>query len=179
MYKSIITMALLGGISATAMANQGTIHFSGEITDAPCSITSDNEDQTVRLGQISQNALLNGGTSQVQQFNITVADCRFSEQAPAGRTAVVTFTGTSNEDLDGLALTGFTNDNALAENVTIDIKHNNDSIVLGTPIDFSELQTGDNVLPFTAQVRGAPTATVDDIPLGNFSSLANFSITYN
>ncbi|WP_171264682.1 fimbrial protein [Acinetobacter sp. ANC 4558] len=181
MYKSIIAMALVSGISATAMANQGSgrINFTGEIIAAPCSITSDNMDQTVSLGQISNTALIAGGTSPSHNFNITLSECNFA--AEDGRTANITFTGNTNAAIDDLlAVTGFGDDVAKSENVAIEILDSaSEKVIFGTAITHDGLVTGDNALQFSAHVRGADDATAEDIPLGNFNGLANFSIAYN
>jgi type 1 fimbria pilin len=194
MKKSIIAMALLGTISASAMANQGSgrINFTGEIIAAPCSITAETMDQTVSLGQISNVALTQGGSSPVHNFNITLSECNFTTEE-YDRTAQITFNGntvgqaTAEADevlADYLAMTGF-NDSEAANfyNVAIEIRQAGTNALVdlsgATPVDVTDLQNGNNDLPFSANVRGASTATAEQIPLGNFSALANFAISYN
>lgn len=185
MYKSLISIVILGGISATAMAEgqgSGRVNFTGEIISAPCSITSETRDQTIDLGQISNSALVAGGRSASKPFNITLSECNF-EDAVTNRTAKITFTGNANTTMgDLLAVSGLPNSEmSKANNVAIEIQDSTfTTVTLGTALDVPNLQAGNNTLSFNAQVRGATAATaVENIPLGNFKGLANFAITYN
>lgn len=184
MYKSLITIALLGGFSATAMAagqGSGRINFTGEIIAAPCSITAETKDQTVDLGQISNTALVAGGTSTNKSFDITLSECNF-EDAVKNRKANITFSGNTNASMDNLlAVSGFSDaEIGKTNNVAIEIQDSKfTKVVLGTALEYPNLQAGDNVLSFNAQVRGSSASTIDTIPLGNFKGLANFAITYN
>lgn len=63
---AFIAAMLSGAVMANANAadqGHGKVTFTGSIIDAPCSISPDSIDQTVSLGQISNAALANSGTS--------------------------------------------------------------------------------------------------------------------
>lgn len=183
MKKSILAMTLLGLFSSAAMAQTGNVHFEGTIVDAPCSISSETADQTVDLGQISNTALVAGGTSPEKAFSIKLEECNWlpvaeGEVAPL-RKVSVTFNGTENAEIDGiLQVSGFGDDFQYANNVGIEILQAGQAVTLGTSLDAADIVSGDNTLAFGARVHGAADATVDTIPLGNFEGLANFALSY-
>lgn len=184
MKKSIIAMALLGGLSTTAMAQgSGEIHFQGTIIDAPCSISADTADQTVDLGQISNTALVAGGASPERAFTIKLEECNWAPVAEGeeavNRKVAVTFGGTQNAAMDGiLQVSGFGDDYAYANNVGIELLNAGQKITLDTPLDQVDLVSGANEMTFGARVRGADDSTVDTIPLGSFDGLATFALAY-
>ncbi|WP_299999186.1 fimbrial protein [uncultured Cedecea sp.] len=184
--KKIILAALVSGVMATsafAADNQGSgkVTFTGEIISAPCSISPESIDQTVPLGQIANSALVGGGTSPAQPFTIELEDCVLSS---ATQTVSVAFTGTSSAFDDGLlGITGLAINAPAENNVAIQINDSN-----GERIDINDvasqqavntLQNGNNTLLYSAFVRGDTGATVENIPLGRFSGVTNFTLTYN
>lgn len=71
----LVTLASLitGAFSVSALAVQsnqghGTVKFTGEIIDAPCSISSDSIKQEIDLGQVSNTSLAKGGSSCTKIF---------------------------------------------------------------------------------------------------------------
>ncbi|MBM7016684.1 fimbrial protein [Enterobacter cloacae] len=95
-------MALVSGFanaasSGTTVGGQGhgTVHFKGEIIDAPCSIAQESVDQTVELGQVSSAALKNGGTSTPVSFSIDLQNCDISTI----KTVTATWSGTPDTNL--------------------------------------------------------------------------------
>ena len=79
MNKSIMCLILAGLISAGTMqafAADGTVHFSGSLTDAACTVSTATKDQTVVLGNIpsaSFNAA--GDKSTSVDFTIDLSNC--------------------------------------------------------------------------------------------------------
>jgi type 1 fimbria pilin len=184
--KSVLALAILGGVSVSAIAadqGHGQVNFIGEIINAPCSISPESIDQTVDLGQISNTALKAGGTSPAKNFTIQLEDCDFTGgvNAPLGNGIALTFTGSSAAFGDLLGVTGFGNSpEANRNNVGIQINDaKNQQVKLGEQLDVSNtLQNGNNTLLFSSYLKGSPTSTVDTIPLGNFWGVTNFTIEY-
>lgn len=191
MYKTSLAVALLGTLSMSVIAadpvsqGHGQVNFIGEIVNAPCSINPDSIDQTVDLGQIANVSLKDGGASPARTFTIQLEDCDFSEQAadtaPIGAGVKLTFTGSVANFGNLLGVTGFENSEAAkGQNVGIQINDaKNDQVIMGTPIDLKNtLQDGNNTLLFTSYLRGKAATTSNDIPLGNFYGVTNFTIDY-
>ncbi|MDM3869182.1 fimbrial protein [Proteus faecis] len=183
----LVTLAtvITGAMSMSAFAVQsnqghGTVKFIGEIIDAPCSISSDTIDQTVKFDQISNTSLANGGSSRAKTFNITLEDCVFPAETPNDKVKI-TFSGASaafNSKL--LGVTGLNPADGNVKNVGIQITDTN-----GLPLDMGvsssqaiQLQKGQNTLQYSAYVQGADVA-IDAIPLGNFEGVTTFTLAYN
>ncbi|MDQ8027053.1 type 1 fimbrial protein, partial [Staphylococcus aureus] len=56
-------LTVAAGSAFAADQGHGTVEFWGSIIDAPCSIDPNSGDQRVPLGQVSANALKDGGRS--------------------------------------------------------------------------------------------------------------------
>lgn len=170
--KIALAIAVLSGI-AMGSANatdqgHGTVTFTGSIIDAPCSITPDSVDQTVKLGEVSNVALKDGGTSSPQPFNIKLEQCDISTL----KTVQATFTGaasTGNPDLLGITGT--------AKGASIAITNGSGEVItLGTASPAQKLQNGNNTLAFSAYLQGdGASATITP---GSFQSVADFTLSY-
>ncbi len=58
-------------LAGHALAEDGVVHFVGEIVDSTCEVTSDTADQTVPLGKVSKSAFSGvGSMASPQQFSI-------------------------------------------------------------------------------------------------------------
>lgn len=77
-------------LNGHALAEDGVVHFVGEIVDTTCEVTSDTADQIVPLGKVSKNAFSGvGSLASPQKFSIKLENC------PATYTqAAVRFDGT-------------------------------------------------------------------------------------
>lgn len=84
-------------LAGNALAEDGVVHFVGEIVDTTCEVTSDTADQIVPLGKVSKNAFSGvGSLASPQQFSIKLEKC------PATYTqAAVRFDGTEAPGGDG------------------------------------------------------------------------------
>ena len=84
-------------LAGHALAEDGVVHFVGEIVDSTCEVTSDTADQTVQLGKVSKSAFSGvGSMASPQQFSIKLEKC------PATYTqAAVRFDGTEAPGGDG------------------------------------------------------------------------------
>ncbi|MFP1484574.1 long polar fimbria major subunit LpfA-O113 [Escherichia coli] len=59
-------------LAGHALAEDGVVHFVGEIVDTTCEVTSDTADQIVPLGKVSKNAFSGvGSLASPQKFSIT------------------------------------------------------------------------------------------------------------
>lgn len=170
--KIALAVAVISGIAmgAANAADQGhgTVTFTGSIIDAPCSIAPESIDQIVDLGQVSQAALKDGGTSNPVPFNIKLEQC----DTATLQTVQATFTGAaSSGNPDLLGITG------TAKGASIAITNGaGDVIVLGQPSPAQTLQDGNNTLAFSAYLQGdGASATI--VP-GSFQSVTDFTLSY-
>ncbi|HDF2329243.1 TPA: type 1 fimbrial protein [Morganella morganii] len=194
MKKFLVVTALVSAALSTSVfavgvggesSGHGKVKFHGEIVAAPCSISADTIDQTVEFGQIANSALANGRSSIPKTFNIELVDCVFpkdGEDKVFNDTVKITFTGQSakfNSKL--LGVTGLDASNpSTAGNVGIQLSDND-----GGAIDMSkwtsverQLQEGNNTLTYSARVVGKDVPA-EEIPLGEFNGVTNFTLAYN
>ena len=110
--------------TANAMAADGTIHFTGSITDQTCKIDTGSQNLPVNLGNVAQTALngAKGMRAAPTQFTINVSEC---PETVTG--ANVKFDGTSdNNDQSLLALDSGT---GIATGVGIQIADKNGTAI--------------------------------------------------
>ncbi|WP_312974575.1 fimbrial protein [Atlantibacter sp.] len=170
---AIVVAMAAGSLMANAHAKDqghGTVKFEGSIVDAPCSISEDTNDQTVDLGEVSNVALKNGGSSVPTPFYVKLEQCDTS--ALTKKTVTTTFTGAAsagNPDLLGITGT--------AKGASIAITDGSGTVVkLGTATAAQVLADGENTLAFSAYLQGDNT-TAPIVP-GSFTSIANFTLAY-
>lgn len=172
--KTAIVLAMVSSFAAgSAMAKDeghGTITFTGSIIDAPCSVAPGDKgsDQTIDLGEISNIALKDGGTSVPRKFTIELEQC----DTTTLKTVQTTFTGTAstgNKDLLGIYGT--------AKGASVGITDNAAQLIkLGTPSPAQTLMDGNNTLAFSAYLQGDGASAV--IVPGSFQAVANFTLSY-
>ncbi|MGK7245813.1 fimbrial protein [Buttiauxella agrestis] len=175
---SKIVLALSLGMTLVTAAHadlkdqgHGTVHFNGSIIDAPCSINPESVDQTIPMGAISNTALKDGGRSEPVNFKILLTQCDTAQLTDG---VTVTFSGspsTGNPDL--LGITGSASGASIAL-----IDGAGSPVVLGTPSVARPLVDGSNELDFAAFLQGDEGASAAIVP-GSFTSVANFSLSYN
>lgn len=175
-----IMMAAVLAFGASSMmaqaANQGSgsVTFTGEIIDAPCSIAPNNIDQTIPLGQISNLSLKDGRESEVKEpFTIKLEDCTTS----TFKTVHTTFTGEAGgadgTDKKMLAL----GSGSTAKGASIVITDRGTPIELGTKTAGSDIILPDTTLEFKAFLKGNGGG-LDTITPGAFTSVVNFALSY-
>ncbi|MDR1845014.1 MAG: type 1 fimbrial protein [Citrobacter amalonaticus] len=167
----VIGASITSGAVMAANQGQGTITFKGSIIDAPCSISFQDANQTVELGQISKVGLLNSGSSVPRDFSITLEQCDVSA---VGKKAKIAFTGISAANsTDLLAVSASAGDVGVA--ITDELA--NSIAINGTGWDSQPLVAGDNVLRFKAMLKTTSVAkpTINE---GDFTGRANFALTY-
>lgn len=156
------TPSIIGG--------SGDVSFKGMITEAPCSITPDTANQTVDLGTISSKVLANAGRTASVGFNIKLSDCDISTLKD--KTVTAKFVGSPSPK--GANFFGISGN---AKNASIGILDGQ-----GTPVTQGQattptiLQDGNNTIVYTAFLQGDSASTA--VVPGDFSSTANFTLTY-
>ncbi|MGJ8513867.1 fimbrial protein [Carnimonas bestiolae] len=86
---------LLGALVAApqAMAAAGIVHFTGELVESACNVSTDSRDQTVDMGRWPTSQFSKtGSVSAFKAFKINLSNCdegsytiRFDGSSPAGR----------------------------------------------------------------------------------------------
>jgi len=175
MKKSVLVkftaLAVAGVLSQGAFAADGTINFTGEIVDAPCSVSPNSQNLTVPLGKVSRTVLdgAAGKKATPAKFNIELLNC-----PAASKGASVTFTGPANAAgqlrIDaGMAAGSF------AEGVAIELRDSASKVFAAnaeSPVYV--LAEGANALKFEAvYISTAPKVTV-----GRGDSTALFTVNY-
>lgn len=172
--KTMASFALTLVMAAAAQAadmGHGTVSFTGSIIDAPCSISPENIDQTVDLGQVSNSALAKKGKTSPKFFSIRLDNCALTaeEGATAKSKVSVKFTGTSGMTDGMLGLVG----TAQGASLALTDKSGN-LIPLNSASAAQTIQDGENTLSFGAYLQGDGDAVVP----GDFKSVANFMMDY-
>ncbi|EBF0111962.1 type 1 fimbrial protein [Salmonella enterica subsp. enterica] len=157
-------------VAGSAVAADGTIHFTGSISDQTCTVDSNIQGLNVDLGKVAQTALNGeaGMKASPTRFTLTLTDCPDTVTG-----ANVKFDGTSdgvNQNL--LALDSGT---GIATGVGIEIADKN-----GTPIPLHTTSTdytlgsGSNSLDFVARYVSTGTA----VTTGTANGTSQFTINY-
>lgn len=147
---------LASGAGKIITVDGGTVHFQGKLVAAPCAVSDDTSDQTVKLGQYTTHHFAKkGSVGMVKPFEIKLEDCDTS----VASTAAVAFSGiTDATDPTLLAINqdDTTTGTVTATGVAIKILDNASNIVKLDGTTFTDKTTildGDNTpaLKFTAQ----------------------------
>lgn len=168
--KIMLAAVMVFGAASFAQAadqGHGKVKFKGSIIDAPCSIAPDSIEQTVDLGQVSNVALKDGGTSTPHPFEIKLEQCDIATL----KSVTTTFTGAAsptNKDLLGITGT--------ASGAGIVISYGGKPIELGKATATQTLNEGNNSLSFAAYLQGEG-ASAAVVP-GDFSAVADFTLAY-
>lgn len=173
-------LAAAGALSQSAFAADGTINFTGEIVDAPCSISANSQNMVVPLGKVSRTTFdgstagtaVPGKKATPAKFKIDLLGCGASAKG-----AIVTFSGTADSD-DATSLrvanAGQVSVGA-ASGVAIEIGDSaGTKIPLGSASGEYVLGLGDNSLNFQA----AYVATKTTVTPGPANSVAQFTVAY-
>lgn len=189
-----LTMAVF--VSATAYAASetpvtaggdfggGTINFTGSVTQAPCSIAPNDDNQTINLGQVSEKLLASssGKGSSVVPVTIHLQSCDLSTTAGgnAFTKAHVEFTGAGIDSSN--AAKGYLVNSGSATNVAVQLTD-----LAGTAMDISTgkgtsdvtLSSGDNnILQFGAHIVNSSTGSGTVTP-GNVKATVTYKLKYS
>ncbi|MGP2885478.1 fimbrial protein [Serratia marcescens] len=174
MNKTTIAMVILAGsaFASVAQAADGTINFTGNITDAACTVSAGTKTQTVNLGTISASSFdAAGAVSGASRFNVTLESCPAS-----AATASVVFDGqadTANSTL--LALTPGT---GVATGVGVGI-YEEDSVTQLPVSTRSASKALSTTAPTTFTYVAKYMATAATVQAGTANAVSDFTISYN
>lgn len=160
------TMALMAGAAhaedtttTTTTVNGGTIHFTGELVNAACSVSTKSADQTVKLGQYrTADFTAVGDTTALVPFEIVLNDC----DPEVSATASVAFSGqTDATDATLLAIASADN-GSTASGVGIEILDTTSKALSPNGASYSTAQKlidGTNTLHFSARYKATSATT--------------------
>lgn len=165
----IMAMGVTAGVANAAGTPGGTgkVNFKGQIVDAPCSIAADSTNQEKEMGAITVKTLEAGRSANVP-FELHLESCDVTTAHKAG----IIFDGVRAESGNESLL--MLNGTAKGAGLGI-VNKNGDDITLSQEQDMGEVLQGDNTLNFTAYLEKVGSASI--VP-GNFTSVANFTMTY-
>lgn len=94
--KSIVVLSsLFFGAQTHAANGNGTVHFTGEIIDSTCEVSTGTKDQTVDLGKVNKSTFTGvGSMASVQAFQIDLLNCPDTYKKASAR-----FDGTEDGDV--------------------------------------------------------------------------------
>lgn len=167
--KKIVVALLLCSLGE-AMASDGFIHFTGNITDQTCSIDAASQQQTVALGKIAKSTLNGkvGSQAAATKFSLIVKSC---PETITG--ASLKFDGNGDSRYpDLLALDSVS---GAATGVAVQIADKlGTEIPLHTASAEFPLTTGTNTLDFTARY----ISTASTVTVGSANATTEFTIVY-
>ncbi|WP_275075264.1 fimbrial protein [Providencia rettgeri] len=182
MKKNIIaTLIATSSIFAmnNAFAADGTIDFTGEITDQACELATGSDVFTVNLGKVSKTALPStgstgstGSTAAATKFTIKLKNCPQTVTSATVKFDAISYAGDNNV----LELTDPTA-NTTAKNVGVQIQDVTGATVplFAESSDYELKQNTVNNLDFTARY----IAMSDSVGVGQANSTGTFTINYN
>lgn len=174
MKKNLIAAALLAGSAFVGVANaaDGTINFTGRITDAACTVSAGTANQTVSLGTVNSSAFgAIGATAAPTTFDIVLTSCPVSATS-----ATIKFDGPANAaNSNLLALTSVA---GVATGVGIGLyeRNANTLIPVGSASASQALSTSaDTTFEYVAKY----VATNAAVTVGPANAVSNFTVVYN
>ncbi|ELW2865972.1 fimbrial protein [Salmonella enterica] len=168
--KKMIVNACFLLVAGSAVAADGTIHFTGSISDQTCTVDSGSQSLNVDLGKVAQTALDGGAGMKAAptRFTLSLSGCPDTVSG-----ANVKFDGTTdgvNQNL--LALDSGT---GIATGVGIEIADKNGAAIpLHTASAEYPLAEGSNTLDFVARYVSTGTA----VTTGTANATSQFTIIY-
>ncbi|KAA5971611.1 fimbrial protein [Pantoea sp. M_9] len=171
MKRTILAMTTVASLfSGAAFAVDGTINFTGKITDDTCDIDAGSATQNINMGTIGSDAFQGPGTiAGATGFKIVMTNC------PASHSAVsVKFDGApDNGNPDILALSSSPTN---ASGVGIQLRdYDRTPISLNTDSKPVPVTGGTATMNFSA----AYIATAATVTAGDADSTVNFTVNYN
>ncbi|HKN02989.1 MAG TPA: fimbrial protein [Buttiauxella sp.] len=172
MKKSLIAAAISATTlmsAASALAADGTVNFTGEITANPCIVDiGTNNTMTVDLGKVGVNAFTGPGSkASATKFILRLKDC------PTDMTARFKFDGTAYDGDDSVLK--LTQDTGVAKGVAVELSDVGAVLPLFTASTAYNLTAGANDLPFYARyIQKAAT-----VEAGIANATTTFTVNYN
>ena len=166
--RALLVSSLILTSQAFAANGNGIVHFTGEIIDSTCEVSTGTKDQTVDLGKVNKSTFTDvGSTASVQAFQIDLVNCPQTYKKANAR-----FDGT--EDGDGYLKLN----NGGATGVAIAIYNRADNSLLKL---YNQSKTADisaegtASLPFMARY----IATSSTVTAGLANADSEFTISYS
>jgi len=166
-----ITAVTSAVISFAAVAADGTINFTGSITDTACTVDAASANQTVKLGTVATSSFgAAGATAAAARFSINLTGC-----PAAAKTASVRFDGpvaSANSSVLNLS-SGQT-----ATNLGVGLYQQDSTtlIPIGSPTPSVPITTsGTNTFNFIAKYYAISTP----VGAGTANATATFTVAYN
>lgn len=164
-----LRLCVIGGvlISSSVFASDGTINFTGTVTETACTVSSSTV--AVAFGTIASSSFSAAGdVAAPTQFAISLTDC------PASVTsATVKFDGTADTTNSNLLALG---SSSTAAGLGVAIYDNTGTIVpAATSSSAYTLATGSNSLDFVARLM----STSATITAGTVATSTDFTIAYD
>ena len=173
MKKNLIAAAIAATTimsAASALAADGTVNFTGEITPNPCIVDiGTNNTMTVDLGRVGVTAFTGPGSkASATKFILKLKDC------PADMTARFKFDGTPYDGDDSVLK--LTQQNGVAKGVAIELSDTGAVLPLFTASTAYSLVAGvENEVPFYARyIQKAAT-----VEAGVANATSTFTVNYN
>lgn len=173
MNKNLIAVAVLAAcaISPVAFAADGTVKFTGSITDLACTVDTESKNQIVNLGTLSKAAFTaESKTAGAKEFSLVLKDCpltvtsakvRFDGQQVPGDNSILALSNAADK----------------AANVGIQLTDNQNNVInLHQDSAAYNLTTEVNKLKFVAKYYA--TGTGNDVTPGSANAVADFTIIY-
>ncbi|OMQ20799.1 fimbrial protein [Serratia oryzae] len=176
--KLALAAVLAFGVTSVANADQGSgkVNFKGSIIDAPCSIAPESLDQTVDLGAVANTALVNGGMSAEQPFDIKLIKCDLSGTKNKVKAAFAgALGGATGTTVDMLGIAGGAKGASI---VLFDGSNKQIKLDGTTTTGLQNLIGADNVLHFSSALKGHDGVALAGITEGGFTAVATFALYY-
>lgn len=168
LFVSVVTSAL---ISSAAFAADGTINFTGNVTDTACTVDTASANQTVKLGTVAVSSFAAAGaTAAPTRFSINLTNCpataktaniRFDGPVASGNSSILSLS--SGQTAGNLGVGLYQQDST----TLIPIGSSTPSVTLTT--------TGTNTLTFIAKYYAISTP----VGVGTANATATFTVSYN
>ncbi|HAT1685488.1 TPA: fimbrial protein [Klebsiella oxytoca] len=167
----------------TGPFGSGTIHFTGTITNSPCSIAPGDDALTVSFGQVSHKELdADGKFTPSQPIVIHLTGCSFDPDTatpvtrPEGLMSKVQVSFGKAAVTTGIKAFANTASADAAQNVGVQLLESNNSTIINpnTASTAQQLQAGDNQLKFFARLLAVGGAATP----GNFDASVTYTLTY-
>lgn len=170
MMLSVFFMAA-AGVAGSAQASDGTIHFTGNITDQTCTVDGASQALEVPMGNVGASALAGGAGTVASPTRFTLVLTGCPETVTSAR---IKFDGDTDNTAAGSGILKLDGDSS-ATGVGIVISDNAGiPIAMHTDSPAYALTTGENDLLFTARY----IATGDTVTTGSANATSQFTINY-
>lgn len=169
---SVLVFSLLPAVGLPVMAaDDGSVHFQGQVVNTACSVIAGSQEQVVHMGQVRSSQFTAAGDWVAPTaFQITLEDCDTSVSRHAG----VLFGGESDAKDPQVFRAGYGAGAAQGIGVGIFDAAGHLLVPDTAPPWYAPLQNGENVLSFIAKYR----ATEQHVQAGTADAQVWFTVVY-